>query len=236
MHRAARLSLASPPAGIASGRGVARQSGPARAFIAGLLALLLSVAPARAEDRIAVVEASLAASANSAEPGIVVNAEFEFDLPWSLEDAVNRGVALYFVADFELYRTRWYWFDRRVAAVSLTHRLTYSPLTRQYRVARGALALPFDTLAEALTSIRRIRGWKVLERGAVQPGDDYRAQIRMRLDTSQLPRPFQINALTNRDWTLTSDWRSVRIPAAALHAVPATPPAVAPGPPGQPGQ
>ncbi|MFY8122276.1 MAG: DUF4390 domain-containing protein, partial [Burkholderiaceae bacterium] len=102
--------------------------------------LLLAATPARADDRIVVTEAALAVATNGAEPGIVVNAEFEFDLPWALEDAINRGVALYFVADFELYRTRWYWFDRRIAAASLTYRLTYSPLTRQYRVARGALA------------------------------------------------------------------------------------------------
>jgi hypothetical protein len=144
---------------------------------------------------------------------VVLDADFDFELPWVLVDAVNRGVALYFVVDFELYRERWYWFDRRVVGQSLTYRLTYSPLTRQYRLARGTLALPFDTLEEALLTLRRIRGWKVLERGTLKPGEDYRAQLRMRLDTSQLPKPFQINVLTNRDWTLASDWRSVDVTA-----------------------
>jgi hypothetical protein len=223
MQCAARLSLASPPVRVADA---------VRAFRGRLLALLvvlgaLALPPACADDRIVVQQATLFMLTEGPEPGIALNAEFEFDLPWVLADAVNRGVALYFVADFEIYRTRWYWFDRRVLSTSLTYRLTYSPLTRQYRVARGALALPFDSLVDAVASIRRIRGWRVLERGVLQAGDDYRAQLRMRLDTSQLPRPFQINALTNRDWTLASDWRTVPVPAAVLGGQPAVPAALA---------
>lgn len=176
-----------------------------------LLAALLFAAPARAADRIVVAGAELQAA--EADGGIVLNAQFDFELPPSLEDAVNRGIALYFVVDFELYRERWYWFDRRLVAESLTYRLTYSPLTRQYRLARGALAQPFDTLGEAMATLRRLRNWKVIESGVMRPDEDYRAQVRMRLDTSQLPRPFQVNALTQRDWTLASDWRNVGVTA-----------------------
>jgi hypothetical protein len=86
-------------------------------------------------------------------------------------------------------------------------------LTRQYRLSRGALAQPFDTLAEAVSTLRSLRNWKVIDRGAIKADEDYRAQVRMRLDTSQLPRPFQINALTQRDWTLASDWRNVGVAA-----------------------
>lgn len=177
------------------------------------LGVAFAAPPVFATDRIAVAEARLQLVVDGGEPGVTLDAEFDFDLPWALEDAVNRGIALYFVVDFELYRERWYWLDRKLVSTSLTYRLTYSPLTRQYRVARGALALPFDTLGEAIGSMRRIRGWKVIERGALRPDQDYRAQLRMRLDTSQLPKPFQINALTNRDWTLASDWRNVAVSA-----------------------
>jgi hypothetical protein len=189
-------------------------TGLPRALCSGALALLLLAGDPgfAAEDRIRVRQATLSLTDNG-EPGVVLDAEFDFELPWVLVDAVNRGVALYFVVDFELYRERWYWFDRKVVGQSLTYRLTYSPLTRQYRLARGTLALPYDTLDDALASLRRIRGWKVLERGTLKPDEDYRAQLRMRLDTSQLPKPFQINALTNRDWTLASDWRSVNVTA-----------------------
>lgn len=185
----------------------------ARALLAAAaLALAAWTAPSVASDRIVVSGAELQLAAD-ADGGVVLNAQFDFELPPVLEDAVNRGIALYFVIEFELYRERWYWFDRRIASQSLTYRLTYSPLTRQYRLARDALAQPFDSLAEAMATLRRVRNWKVLERGVVKPDEDYRAQVRMRLDTSQLPRPFQVNALTQRDWTLASDWRNVGVTA-----------------------
>lgn len=170
--------------------------------------VLGAAAPAAANERIDVRSAELRLADGD---GIALDAVFDFDLPWALEDAVNRGVALYFVVDFELYRTRWYWFDERRIAASLTYRLSYSPLTRQYRLARGTLALPFDTLGATLATLRRVGGWLVIERGALSAGENYRAQVRMRLDTAQLPRPFQIGALTSRDWTLASEWRNVAV-------------------------
>jgi hypothetical protein len=193
--------------------GLRRWLGAPLLSLTAALGVALAAPPAFATDRIAVAEATLQLVVDGGEPGVTLDAEFDFDLPWALEDAVNRGIALYFVVDFELYRERWYWFDRKLVTNSLTYRLTYSPLTRQYRVARGTLALPFDTLGEAIGSMRRIRGWKVIERGTLRPDENYRAQLRMRLDTSQLPKPFQINALTNRDWTLASDWRNVAVSA-----------------------
>jgi hypothetical protein len=206
MQCAARTHAPRAPAGLRGG---------AASLIAALLAawLLCVGTPARAADRIAVTNAQLSLVVEGGEPGVTLDADFDFELPYVLEDAVNRGIALYFVIDFELYRERWYWFDRQLVQRTLTYRLSYSALTRQYRLARGSLALPFDTLAEALNSLRRVRGWRVLERGTLRPDEDYRAQLRMRLDTSQLPKPFQINALTNRDWTLASDWRNVNVSA-----------------------
>ena len=176
-----------------------------------ILASLLCAGMALAE-RIAVARAVLGPSAES-DGAIVLDAQFDFELAAALEDAVNRGIALYFVVEFEMYRERWYWFDRKVASERLSYRLTYSPLTRQYRLSRDTLALPFDSLNEAVSALRRVRGWHVFDSAVIAGGGDYRAEVRMRLDTSQLPRPFQINALTNRDWTLSSDWHPVRLPA-----------------------
>jgi hypothetical protein len=184
----------------------------ARLFCALMLvaSIMIGGEPVAAADRIDVISAELVPAEDGA--GIELEAVFDVDLPWALEDALNSGIPLYFVVEFELFRTRWYWFDDRRIAAALTYRLSYSPLTRQYRVARGTLALPFDTLGAALASLRRVSRWTVIERGALAgPASNYRALVRMRLDTSQLPRPFQIGAITSRDWTLTSEWRSVPI-------------------------
>ena len=119
----------------------------------------------------------------------------------------EQGNLLYFVVDFQLSRPRWYWFDEKPVNTSRNIRLSYHPLTRQYRISTGGLQLPFTRLKAALQFIQRVRGWRVFERNAVRLGETYQAEVRMRLDLTQLPKPFQINAVNTRDWNLASDWR-----------------------------
>ena len=186
-----------------------------RAILPWLAALMLLLAPltGRADERIGVMAAALEQPADDTSGAIVLNATFEFELPQALEEAVQKGIALYFNIEFELFRKRWYWFDRMVASQTLVYRLSYSPLTRQYRLARGGLSQPFDSLDEALALVKSVRNWKVMDRAQLSPRDDYEAQVRMRLDVSQLPKPFQVNAITSREWSLASDWREVQVPA-----------------------
>jgi len=61
-------------------------------------------------------------------------------------------------------------------------------------------------LEEALDVISRVRERVVFTRDAVDPANVYIAALRLRLDTSQLPKPLQIDALGSRDWNLSSDW------------------------------
>jgi hypothetical protein len=189
-----------------------------RALLPWLAALALLLAPPAsvADERIGVMAAVLEQSRDGANGAIVLNATFEFELPQALEDAVQKGIALYFNIEFELFRKRWYWFDRMVASQTLTYRLSYSPLTRQYRLARGGLSQPFDSLEEALALMKSVRNWKVMDRAQLAPREDFEAQVRMRLDVSQLPKPFQVNAITSREWSLASDWREVQVPADLL--------------------
>jgi hypothetical protein len=86
-------------------------------------------------------------------------------------------------------------------------RLAYLPLTQQYRLSAGTHAENFSTLAESLRALGRVRGWPVFERRRVDNGERYTGAVRMRLDTAQLPKPVQVSAVTNREWTLASDWR-----------------------------
>ena len=161
---------------------------------------------------------------SAVEDGYVVAADFSFDFNQRLEEAVSKGVVLYFVFDFELTRPRWYWFDEKVVSRSQTYRLSYHALTRQYRLSFGALHQSFETLAEALRVLSRLRNWVVIEKPAadkgdkIQPrvGESYQAAVRLRLDINQLPKPFQIAALGNKDWNLASDWKAwqTTLPAA----------------------
>lgn len=167
------------------------------------LALCLTAAgPARA-DSIAVQRASLQSDSN----GWSLDARFEFDLNSNLEDAVNKGIPLYFTTDFELSRPRWYWFDEQPVSVSQSIRLSFQPLTREYRVSTGGLQLGFSSLNEALSVIKHVTSWHVIDRNQVRAGETYTASVRMQLDIALMPKPFQIDAVNNRDWNLASDWK-----------------------------
>lgn len=168
--------------------------------------LLLVFVPALAwTAEIEIVNPQLTAG----DDGYLLAADFRLELTPRLEEAVNRGVTLYFVADFELSKARWYWLDDRLVTRSQTFRLYYHALTRQYRLSTGGLHQSFATLSEALRMLSRLRNWQVIEAGdKVKAGETYEAGLRLRLDTTQLPRPFQITALGNKDWSLSSDWKT----------------------------
>jgi len=142
--------------------------------------------------------------------GYAVSAGFRIELGPSLEEAVFRGVALSFLIDFELINRRWFWFDEKLASRQMILRLSYHALTRKYRVASGGLHQSFDTLDEALRVLSRVRSWQVIEKASefpeIRAGGSYRGALRFKLDIAQLPKPFQINAVGNRDWNLSSDW------------------------------
>lgn len=114
------------------------------------------------------------------------------ELPKPMEDALQRGVPLYFVAEVQITRSRWYWRDTTVVRSSRQWRLTYQALTRQYRLSMGGLHQGFDTLGEALASVARVSGWALELREDLQASATYLLNFRLRLDISQLPGPMQI--------------------------------------------
>ena len=141
------------------------------------------------------------------DDGYVLDADFAFELSPRLAEVVANGVPLYFRVEFELTRSRWYWFDETAASSRLQLRLSYHALSRQYRLSTGALQQSFPNLEEALDVLKRVRNWLVIERGTRLSDADYDAAVRMRLDTTLLPKPFQLSALTGRDLQLESSWK-----------------------------
>ena len=150
----------------------------------------------------------------ASEEGFVASADFNINFNARLEEAVNRGVVLYFTVDFELSRSRWYWFDEQILRRGKTFQLSYHALTRQYRLSTGALYQSYATLDETLRAMTRLRNWLVIEKGEIKADQPYLAGLRMRLDLSQMPKTFQVGALSNKDWHLASDWlRWIFIPS-----------------------
>ena len=172
--------------------------------LAALAALVLSllVFPVAHAEGIAVRNAALVAG----DEGYFLEADFDIVLNSTLEDALNKGVPLYFLLEFEVIRPRWYWLNDKILSTQQQYRLAFNALTRQYRFGVGSLYQNFDTLTAALDFLSRVRRRQVLETGMLSKGSTYTAGVRMRLDVSQLPKPFQLNALASREWNFGSDW------------------------------
>jgi len=143
----------------------------------------------------------ISAKLTGGEDGYVLSAEFGVDLGSHFEDAVSRGVPLYFALELQITRNRWYWPSEHIAGRTLNYRLAYIPLTRQYRLSRGGtLHQNFSTLGEALRVLGRAAALPVADRNALKIGETYQVALRLALDRQQLPKPLQVDAIANKDW------------------------------------
>jgi len=131
-------------------------------------------------------------------------------LPRSVEDALQRGVPIYFTAQASLYRNRWYWRDERVSRVTRQWRVAYQPLTDSWRVGIGVLTQSVPTLQEAMAFITRTSGWRVADLAALDADSRYYVEFAFRLDTTQLPAPMMVGLTTQADWQLGLE-RSLRV-------------------------
>lgn len=139
------------------------------------------------------------------DEGYQLSASHDISLTFVVQQALSRGIPLYFVSEFSVVRSRWYWLDEEVFRSEQVTKLSYNVLTRQYRISRGALYQNFASLEEVLNTLSR-QSSTVIAKDTLDKGGDYIAATRLRLDITQLPRLLQVNALTGKDWTLDSDW------------------------------
>lgn len=135
-----------------------------------------------------------------------LNAALSGDAPTRVEELVQAGVVMPFVAEFVLGKPRWYWWDETIVERALEIRLSYHALTRQYRLATGGLYRSFSSFDQAFAALRALRNWQVADRSQLRPGESYNAAVRLRLDLTQLPKPFQVAALGKKDLSITTPW------------------------------
>ena len=181
------------------------------ACAAALLLLVVGLAPAQAQ--VTGADVTQMEVERGEDGGIQLSAAVKFDLPTVIEDALTKGIPMFFVAEASIYRDRWYWYDKRVTTIARHMRLSFQPLTRRWRLQVSAspignsglvLGQMFDTREEALAAVQRISRWRIADASAIQPDSTHTVEFRFRLDVSQLPRPFQIGAVGQSEWNITA--------------------------------
>jgi Domain of unknown function (DUF4390) len=180
-----------------------------RSFFQGLALILLLWLLGTAGARAQGIELT-ALELQRAEGELTLDFAVRLTLPKSVEDAMQRGVPVYFVAEAALYRPRWYWRDERVARVQRSWRVAYQPLTSIWRVGFGGFNQSFQTLGEALSVVSRSSRWKVAELSQLDPEAKHYLDFSYRLDSSQLPSPMQLGLGSQADWVLSVE-RTLRL-------------------------
>lgn len=168
-----------------------------------LLGCVLGTAgSALASDKSTIKQAAIDAVAQ----GYTLDADIAIALNPTLEDALLRGINLYFLLELEVSRPRDWWLDEDIAEATSKMRIYYHLLLRRYVVETGYTTKTVATLSEALAYMGRVEGWQVMERGALKTGKRYDARLRFRLDTARLPKPLSIGAVTSDRWDLVTPW------------------------------
>ena len=176
-----------------------------RLFISLLLALLVLLSPptALAAEGIELVDASIEAS----DEGYRLASSFSVELSRTLEEALMRGVPLYFTLQVQVSRPRWYWLDDVAIKSSRNFRLSYNLLTQRYRVSiDGNLHRNFSRLDDMLALLRRPGRWVIGDSNALARDAAYTVSVQLGLDIAQLPKPIQVSAMSNNEWRLSSGW------------------------------
>lgn len=166
-----------------------------------LLVLASSFALQASAEGIQVKNAELIPSDSNYQ----LDADFGIDFSPEVESALNKGVQLSFLIEFQLVQPREYWFDDEVTTKSQLIQLRYHALSRQYLVNVEQHQKSFATLEEAVDELSRLRDWDVLAKSDIVKGETYVANLRFRLDHSRLPKALQVEALSSEKWTLVSE-------------------------------
>ncbi|MBE0474806.1 MAG: DUF4390 domain-containing protein [Rhodoferax sp.] len=189
---------------------------PLPSLLLGWLAaavLGFSVAQAQAQAQAPSSDAQQLLRLERADDALWLSTQLDFELSPAVIDALHKGIPIYFVAEADVLRERWYWTNKKVATARRQFRLAYQPLTRQWRlnivsgqVVEAELGLSlnqnFDSWSEALNTVRRISRWKIADAAELAPDARHLVDFRFWLDLAQLPRPLQIGTLGQSDWSV----------------------------------
>lgn len=134
----------------------------------------------------------------------LLNAEISIDFDAEIEEAINKGVPLHFLIEFQVVSPRKYWFDDEIITTTNRVVLSYHALTKQYLVNRETHQKSFETLDEAVDELLQLTDLKVFEKVLIEKDANYKAALLMRLDQAKLPKAIQVDAIASEKWNITS--------------------------------
>jgi hypothetical protein len=142
--------------------------------------------------------------------GLYLSTQVNVELPSSVDYALERGLAIQFLAKASVISPRWYWFNKNESQAVRRYKLSFLPLTRKWRLQIGGEQLSalspgitFATKSAALAAMQRINQWEIAKAQDLSPDEVYTVEFSYELDTTSLPRPMQIGVIGENDWAIS---------------------------------
>lgn len=142
------------------------------------------------------------------EGQLALDIDLSLSINPTMRQTLESGVPLYFAVEVEIAKPRWWWFDQSIREATLLRRLSFNTLTRQWRVLTGDVTIASGTFEQALRGLERVRAWPIVLSDRFEPNLRYIGRVRVRLDTTLLARPLQMDTSKRNEWVMTSPWQS----------------------------
>ena len=173
-----------------------------KVFLGLLLVLLLSMSIAQADFD--VVDGSSVIERNR----LRTDAKLDLKLENAPAEALRAGIPLTLSIEIQLLNRKSLLWKQRVAIWRYRYVLDYHRLSGRYlveNIASGQMKT-FATLIEALNSLSRVSSSERLSK-TMNPYDRLVVQLRVKLDTNELPAPLRLVTIFFPDWQQTSEWK-----------------------------
>ncbi len=161
-----------------------------------------------ADEQIVPTEARVKAI-DGKNGGIYFDGKFSLELSDEAREVLERGITLNFILEVEVEKPRWYWANKDLGVVKENIRLSYNPMTRQYRVSIGGMKQNLDDITSAVQLMSTISDLFISPYMKLEPS--FEAKARFYLDISKLPKPFQATLKKDNGWDLDTGWFKVKI-------------------------
>lgn len=184
-------------------------------LVAGVLALLVFAAPMSRADPLAGALEIQSAFVNVTAGVYQLHVRIRYPLNDELVGALRDGVTLSYKLDVEVLRSRRFWTDAGVAAVTLQRQLSYHSVSERYVVRDplgGGEQKTYSSLEEALSDLGAVEGWPILVASQVAEEGEYTVRVRAGVSQGRLTDALRVLMFWSDDWQRQSEWYAWSLP------------------------
>lgn len=130
----------------------------------------------------------------------------------NMEEAILSGVPATFSFFVDLYRSRNWWPDRKVADITVTNRIKYNAMKKEYVITRSWEENKpniVKTLAAAKKLMTEVDSLKIIPLRRLVKGNQYQIQTKAELDKLTLPFYLHHVLFFVSFWDFETDWYTI---------------------------